>query len=65
MSWATVILVIIVLGVLGWSFAVGSMRTAECKEHGGLYVGGRGGAQCIKDGKIIIIWKVGGPVYNP
>lgn len=45
---------------------VSAQRRVVCTENGGTYFGARTSSQCIKDGRIIIVWSLaGGRNDNP
>lgn len=69
-NWNTwVVCLFILLGVasLCWLSTRHSNRVSACEERDGTYVrtGKYGDPQCIKEGKIIIVWTSKGRVDNP
>jgi hypothetical protein len=65
--WGAVAILALVAVLLIWSFIVWTERVSDCTSRGGTYLGnGRGYPTCIKDGKIIVIYKpFGEKVVNP
>lgn len=63
--WGAVALLVVILVILVWSWHMFSQRRAECASRNGTLIVSRSNTQCIKDGKIIIIWDLGTRIDNP